>query len=123
MVGKSRRSPRHDGVRFRLARARTRPQRSRLRATSQGELARYRVGALSGRSGRPQTIGAAVMRILLLAHNHPDLHPGGTEIFARDLFEAYKRTGVEALFVAATNALHREPRPGTSFQTIGTSGD
>lgn len=64
-----------------------------------------------------------MMRILVLAHNHPDLHPGGTEIFARDLFESYKRAGAEALFVAATNALHREPRPGTSFQTIGTSGD
>ena len=63
------------------------------------------------------------MRILVLAHNHPDLHPGGTEIFAHDLFHAYKRAGADALFVAATNALHREPRPGTSFQTIGSSGD
>lgn len=63
------------------------------------------------------------MRILVLAHNHPEFHPGGTEIFAHDLFEAYKRQGAEALFVAATNALHREPRPGTSFQTVGTSGD
>ncbi len=63
------------------------------------------------------------MRILVLAHNHPDLHPGGTEIFAHDLFEAYKRAGHEALFVAATNSLHRDQRPGTSFQTIGSSGD
>jgi len=63
------------------------------------------------------------MRILVLAHNHPDLHPGGTEIFAHDLFQAYKRQGAEALFVAATNNLHREQRPGTSFQTIGPSGD
>lgn len=63
------------------------------------------------------------MRILVLAHNHPALHPGGTEIFAHDLFEAYKRAGAEALFVAATNKLHREERPGTSFQTIGSSGD
>lgn len=63
------------------------------------------------------------MRILVMAHNHPDLHPGGTEIFAHDLFEAYKRQGVDALFVAATNTLHRQQRPGTSFQTIGPSGD
>jgi glycosyltransferase involved in cell wall biosynthesis len=63
------------------------------------------------------------MRILVLAHNHPALHPGGTEIFAHDLFEAYKKAGAEALFVAATNKLHREERPGTSFQTIGSSGD
>ena len=58
------------------------------------------------------------MRILVLAHNHPNLHPGGTEIFARDLFEAYKRAGAEALFVAATNALHREPRPGSTISSF-----
>jgi hypothetical protein len=29
-------------------------------------------------------------RILVLAHNHPDLHPGGTEIVARDLCAAYR---------------------------------
>ena len=63
------------------------------------------------------------MRILVMAHNHPDLHPGGTEIFAHDLFHAYKRAGHDALFVAATNGVHREQRPGTSFQTIGASGD
>lgn len=63
------------------------------------------------------------MRILVLAHNHPEFHPGGTEIFAHDLFKAYQRQGADALFVAATNALHREPRPGTSFQTVGPSGD
>ncbi|WEK03640.1 MAG: glycosyltransferase family 4 protein [Candidatus Devosia phytovorans] len=63
------------------------------------------------------------MRVLVLAHNHPALHPGGTEIFAHDLFHAYKRQGAEALFVAATNDLHRKQRPGTSFQTIGPSGD
>ena len=30
-------------------------------------------------------------RILVVAHNHPDLHPGGTEIFAHDLFRAFGR--------------------------------
>ncbi|QPC41512.1 glycosyltransferase family 4 protein [Kaustia mangrovi] len=62
-------------------------------------------------------------RILVVAHNHPDFHPGGTEIFAHDLFGAYKRAGAEALFVGATNRIHREPRPGTSFQAVGDAGD
>ncbi|WP_095407364.1 glycosyltransferase family 4 protein [Mongoliimonas terrestris] len=62
-------------------------------------------------------------RILVVAHNHPDFHPGGTEIFARDLFMAYKAAGAEALFLAATNTVHREQRPGTSFQAVGPSGD
>ncbi|HAI31781.1 MAG TPA: glycosyl transferase [Thalassospira sp.] len=62
-------------------------------------------------------------RIMVLAHNHPDLHPGGTEIFAHDLFQAYKRAECDALFVGATNDVHRERRPGTSFQAINDAGD
>lgn len=62
-------------------------------------------------------------RVLVAAHNHPSLHPGGTEIFAHDLFRAYQRDGHEALFLGATNKIHREERPGTSFQSIGTKGD
>ena len=62
-------------------------------------------------------------RILVAAHNHPSLHPGGTEIFAHDLFRAYQRAGHEALFLGATNQIHREARPGTSFQGIGPAGD
>lgn len=62
-------------------------------------------------------------RILVAAHNHPALHPGGTEIFAHDLFHAYKRAGNEALFLGATNQIHREARPGTSFQGIGPDRD
>lgn len=62
-------------------------------------------------------------RVLVVAHNHPAFHPGGTEIFAHDLFHAYKRAGVEALFVGATNRIHREPHPGTSFQAIGEADD
>lgn len=63
------------------------------------------------------------MRVLVAAHNHPSLHPGGTEIFAHDLFRAYQRAGCEALFLGATNNIHREARPGTSFQSIGNGGD
>lgn len=62
-------------------------------------------------------------RILVAAHNHPALHPGGTEIFAHDLFRAYQNAGCEALFLGATNQIHREARPGTSFQGIGPAGD
>jgi glycosyltransferase involved in cell wall biosynthesis len=62
-------------------------------------------------------------RILVVAHNHPDLHPGGTEIFAHDLFRAYQRHGAEALFLGATNRLHRDEKPGTSFQGIGNGQD
>lgn len=62
-------------------------------------------------------------RVLVVAHNHPAFHPGGTEIVAHDLFKAYKRAGWDALFLAATNQVHREARPGTSFQTIGDAAD
>ncbi|BCP53278.1 glycosyl transferase [Kaistia sp. 32K] len=62
-------------------------------------------------------------RILVVAHNHPDLHPGGTEIFAHDLFRAYQRAGAEALFLGATNRIHRDEKPGTSFQGIGNGQD
>ncbi len=62
-------------------------------------------------------------RILVAAHNHPALHPGGTEIFAHDLFRAYQRAGHEVLFLGATNQTHRQVRPGTSFQAIGSEGD
>ncbi|MEJ6782633.1 glycosyltransferase family 4 protein [Aminobacter sp. Piv2-1] len=63
------------------------------------------------------------MRILVAAHNHPALHPGGTEIFAHDLFRAYQRAGHEVLFLGATNQIHRQARPGTSFQGLGGAED
>jgi glycosyltransferase involved in cell wall biosynthesis len=62
--------------------------------------------------------------VLVVAHNHPDFHPGGTEIFAHDLFKEYRsRSDIEALFLAATNNLHRGQRPGTSFQSPGDAPD
>jgi glycosyltransferase involved in cell wall biosynthesis len=64
------------------------------------------------------------LRVLTICHNHPRLHPGGTEIFALNLHEEWRRRrGIEALFVGCTNQIHREPRPGTSFQTLGASAD
>ena len=64
------------------------------------------------------------LRVLMIAHNHPKLHPGGAEIFAHDLFTALKaEPGIEALFLACTNQVHRQRRPGTVFQTVGSSAD
>lgn len=62
-------------------------------------------------------------RVLVVAHNHPALHPGGTEIVAHDLFRAYKRAGWDALFLAATNQVHRDQHPGTGFQAVGDAPD
>jgi glycosyltransferase involved in cell wall biosynthesis len=64
------------------------------------------------------------LRILFICHNHPTFGPGGTEIFAHQLFrEMRDRPGVQAMFLACTNDLHRERKPGTLFQTIGRSSD
>ncbi|MBV6632841.1 MAG: glycosyltransferase family 4 protein [Alphaproteobacteria bacterium] len=55
------------------------------------------------------------MRILTLAHNHPDFHAGGTEILAWALHQHYReRAGVDAFFAAAVDELHKSPHPGTS---------
>ena len=62
-------------------------------------------------------------RVLVAAHNHPAFHPGGTEVFAHDLFRAYQRAGREAYFLGATNQLHREPHPGTSLQAMPGAPD
>lgn len=64
------------------------------------------------------------LRALFIAHNHPDLHPGGTEIFARSLARSFNAgSEVEALFVGCVNGTHRAPKPGTLFQAVGRSGD
>ena len=64
------------------------------------------------------------LRVLYICHNHPSLHPGGTEIFAHSLFRTLQDSGeVEALFLACTNRVHRDQKPGTNFQTLGRSAD
>jgi len=63
-------------------------------------------------------------RVLYICHNHPSFHPGGTEIFAHDLFGAMKREhGADAMFLGCADRLHRDRRPGTLFQTVGRSAD
>ncbi len=63
-------------------------------------------------------------RILYLCHGHPALHPGGTEIFAHDLFRAMRASGqVEPFFLGCATRLHRPQRPGAVLQAIGPGGD
>src|SRR5690606_21527683 len=88
-----------------------------------GTLARPEGCALPGHLRCREEGLSMAERILVVAHNHPDLHPGGTEIFAHDLLRAYQRAGSEALFLGATNRLHRDEKPGTSFQGIGNGQD
>ena len=58
------------------------------------------------------------LRVLMLAHNHPDLQPGGTEVVARNLFRTLRRgpPGVQGMFLAATTGAQRGPKPGTLLQ-------
>jgi len=63
----------------------------------------------------------SALRILQVAHDHPDWTPGGTEIVARDLARALAaRAGVTARLLVAATALQRpEAEPGT----LGAQGD
>jgi glycosyltransferase involved in cell wall biosynthesis len=63
-------------------------------------------------------------RVLFISHNHPDLHPGGTEIFSHGLFRALKAEhGLEALYLACVNTVHRGRLPGTLLQCAGRAAD
>lgn len=63
-------------------------------------------------------------RVLYVCHGHPALHPGGTEIFAYNLFCAMRARG-EAVpfFLACVTPLHRQLRPGAVLQGMAPSGD
>lgn len=64
------------------------------------------------------------IKLLVLCHGHPRLYPGGTEIFAHDLFQAIKRQGAaEGLFVGCATKAHRAPRAGAALQAIGDEPD
>lgn len=63
-------------------------------------------------------------KVLFVCHNHPDLHPGGTEIFSHGLFRAMKaRHGLEAVYLACVNRVHRGRLPGTLLQSAGRAPD
>ncbi len=58
-------------------------------------------------------------KILVVAHNHPELYPGGGEILAYQLFKAYEAMeGVEARFLAATGDFSRRAHDGTPFLAL-----
>jgi glycosyltransferase involved in cell wall biosynthesis len=66
----------------------------------------------------------SALKVLYVCHGHPDLQPGGGEIFAHDLFRAVRTGGqVTPMFVGCVSSLHRERRPGTEFQTLGHATD
>src|SRR5258708_39363552 len=63
-------------------------------------------------------------KILFITHNHPDLHPGGTETFSHGLFRELKaQHDVEALYLACVNTVHRDRLPGTLLQSAGRAAD
>jgi glycosyltransferase involved in cell wall biosynthesis len=63
-------------------------------------------------------------KILFVCHNHPDLHPGGTEIFSHGLFQTMKsRHGLDAVYLACVNKVHRGRLPGTLLQSAGPAAD
>ncbi len=65
------------------------------------------------------------MRILFLAHNHPLLHPGGTEIFAKRLKQAVEaEAGIDIVFAAAKTGARQTDNAGTHFGAVDpASGD
>ena len=63
------------------------------------------------------------LKLLSICHNHPDLHPGGTEIFSHGLFQELKTHGVEGLYIACVDKLHRGRLPGTLLQAVGRAPD
>ena len=62
------------------------------------------------------------MRILQIAHDHPDWTQGGTEILAHDLARALDaRAGVAARFLAASTSLQEPDAPRARCARTGTT--
>lgn len=60
------------------------------------------------------------MRILQIAHDHPEWTPGGAEILAHDLARALDaRDGVSARFLAASTGLQRPDAAPGALQALG----
>lgn len=58
-------------------------------------------------------------RLLVIAHNHPSFHPGGTEIVAHGLFRHWRDVaGKDAHFIAAASPEQRLANPGTVLQAL-----
>ncbi|MEQ8813864.1 MAG: glycosyltransferase family 4 protein [Thalassobaculum sp.] len=57
--------------------------------------------------------------MLVVAHNHPDFHPGGTEFVAHGLFRHWRdAAGRDAHFVASASPEQRLSNPGTVLQAL-----
>ncbi|MCE6958580.1 glycosyltransferase family 4 protein [Cereibacter sphaeroides] len=61
----------------------------------------------------------AALRILQIAHDHPDWTTGGTEIVAHDLHRALERRGLNSTFLAAATSLQR---PEAVAGSLGRQG-
>ena len=60
------------------------------------------------------------MKLLTIVHNHSSLHPGGTELVAESLHQAYRSMpGVEAILLAGADPALRPGLPGTSISADG----
>jgi glycosyltransferase involved in cell wall biosynthesis len=59
-------------------------------------------------------------RVLVVAHGHPRLQPGGTEAVAHGLFRALKARGAPAFLLAGTD---RAGDAGTPFRAVGDAPD
>lgn len=58
-------------------------------------------------------------RIVVVAHNHPSFHPGGTEYVAHGLFRHWRDVaGRDVHFVCAATPEQRPANPGTVLQAI-----
>lgn len=58
-------------------------------------------------------------KLLVVAHNHPHLFPGGAEIIAYDLFRHLdEHSRYETFFMASVSASHRKLLSGTPFQKM-----
>ena len=63
-------------------------------------------------------------KVLILAHNHPLLFPGGAEILAYDLFKAIRsQTHYEPFFIGAAASHVKQFHNDTSFQTLVDAPD
>ncbi|AZB62464.1 glycosyltransferase [Cereibacter sphaeroides] len=59
------------------------------------------------------------LRILQIAHDHPDWTSGGTEIVAHDLHRALSRRGLDSRFLAAATSLQRPEAMAGSLGHLG----
>lgn len=57
-------------------------------------------------------------RILQIAHNHPDFHPGGTELVALALHRHWRQNGFDSWFLGAADPTQRPGNPGTNMIAI-----